>query len=127
MGDKITISEALMITVTSMIVVFAVLALIAWMIGLLKNLGKESVKKQPAPPKKDEQLISVSDEIQGEVEEDEDEDYDGEELIVVISAAIAASVGLKLPNINIRSIKRINQNTSAWREISKQEHFYGKL
>ena len=125
MGDKITISEALMITVTSMIVVFAVLALIAWMIGLLKNLGKESVKKQSAPPKKDEQLISVSDEIQGEVEEDED--YDGEELIVVISAAIAASMGLKLPNINIRSIKRINQNTNAWREMSKQEHFYGKL
>ena len=123
MGDKITISEALMITVTSMIVVFAVLTLIAWMIGLLKNLGKESVKKQPAPPKKDEQLISVSDEIQGEVEEDED--Y--EELIVVISAAIGASMGLKLPNINIRSIKRINQNTNAWREMSKQEHFYGKL
>ena len=123
MGDKITMSEALMITVTSMIVVFAVLALIAWMIGLLKNLGKESVKKQSAPPKKDEQLISVSDEIQGEVEEDED--Y--EELIVVISAAIGASMGLKLPNINIRSIKRINQNTNAWREISKQEHFYGKL
>ena len=120
MGDKITISEALMITVTSMIVVFAVLALIAWMIGLLKNLGKESVKKQSAPPKKDEQLISVSDEIQGEVEEDE-------ELIAVISAAIAASMGLEIPNINIRSIKRINQNTSAWREMSKQEHFYGKL
>ncbi|NMA48658.1 MAG: OadG family protein [Tissierellia bacterium] len=120
MGDKITMSEALMITVTSMIVVFAVLALIAWMIGLLKNVGKESVKKQLETPKKEEEELLVSDEIQGEVEYDED-------LIAVISAAIVASMGLKIPNINITSIKRINQNTSAWREMSKQEHFYGKL
>ena len=120
MGDKITISEALMITVTSMIVVFAVLALIAWMVGLLKNLGKESVKKPRETPKKEEEELLASDEIQEEVE-------DEEELIAVISAAIAASMGLEIPNINIRSIKRINQNTSACREMSKQEHFYGKL
>ncbi len=120
MGDKITLLEALIVTIASMIVVFAVLALIAWMIGLLKNVGKESVKEQSELPKKDGQLISVSDEIQREVEE-------GEELIAVISAAIVASMGFKIPNINIKGIKRVSQNTIAWREMSKQEYFYGKL
>lgn len=120
MGDKITLSEALMITVTSMIVVFAVLALIAWMVGLLKNVGKESIKKPTKHLKKEDQFIIASDDIKKETQ-------DEEEIIAVISAAIAASMGMNVPNINIKSIKRINQNTSAWREISKQEHFYGKL
>ncbi len=120
MGDKITMSEALMITVTSMIVVFAVLALIAWMIGLLKNLGKKSVKKQLETPKKEEEELLALDEVGVKLE-------DKEELIAVISAAIVASMGFNIPNINITSIKRINHNTSAWREISKQEHFYRKL
>lgn len=120
MGDKVTIPEALIVTVVSMIVVFLVLAIIAWLIGLLKKVGEENEKKLPKSPKKEEQPVLIPDKIQEEVE-------DEEELIAVITAAIAASMGLRIPEIKIKSIRRTNQITTAWREMAKQEHFYGKL
>lgn len=122
MGNEVTISEALVVTLVSMFVVFVVLVLISLLIGLLKSMSKENIKKVPEPPKKDDQILKTET-IQEKTEEIEDQ----EELIAVISAAIAASLGLNIPDINIRSIKRTNQSTNIWREMSKQEHLYGKL
>ena len=121
MGNEVTMSEALIVTVVSMFVVFVVLILISLLIGLLKNMGTEKVKKSPELPKSEELKpdLLVSDEVE-EIEDDE-------ELIAVISAAIAASLGLKIPQINISSIRRTGQSTNIWREVSKQEHLYGKL
>jgi len=82
----------------------------------------EKTKKTPEPPKKEEKPIEKETIIK-EVEEIEDE----EELVAVITAAIAASLGLTIPQINISSIRRTNQSTNIWREVSKQEHLYGKL
>src|SRR5665648_59946 len=112
MGNEVTMSEALVVTLVSMLVVFVVLVLISILIGLLKNMSKENVKKVPESPKKEEQPIVASDEIGEEIE-------DKEELIAVISAAIAASLGLNIPDINITSIRRTNQSTTVWREMSK--------
>ena len=121
MGNQVAMSEALMVTVVSMIVVFVVLVMISALIGLLKNMGEGKKEKLvEAPKEKIETTILVSDNIQTEIE-------DEDEIIAVISAAIAASLGLKIPDINITSIRRTNQSTTAWREMSKQEHLYGKL
>lgn len=45
MGNQVTMSEALIVTIVSMVVVFVVLVLISLMIGLLKNMGMEKTKK----------------------------------------------------------------------------------
>ena len=123
MGNQVTMSEALIVTVVSMIVVFVVLVLISLMIGLLKNMGKDKVKTPPEPPKKEGKITKTDTIVKENLEEIEDE----EELIAVITAAIAASLGVSVPQINISSIRRTNQNTNIWREVSKQEHLYGKL
>jgi sodium pump decarboxylase gamma subunit len=114
MDGQVTMSEALVVTLVSMFVVFVVLVLISLLIGLLKTMSQENTKKVPEPPKKEElkpDLITTD-----KAEETE------EELIAVITAAIAASLGLNIPDINISSIRRTNQNTNIWREVSKQEH-----
>jgi sodium pump decarboxylase gamma subunit len=121
MGNEVTMSEALIVTLVSMFVVFVVLVMISLLIGLLKNMGKESGKKAPEPPKKEELKPDLLESENTEEVEDQDE------LIAVISAAIAASLGLNIPDINITSIRRTNQSTTVWREMSKQEHLYGKL
>lgn len=59
--------------------------------------------------------------------ERENREKPNEELVAVIAAALAASLGLDIPNINIKSIKRIQQNSSTWSEMGKIEQLSGKL
>jgi Na+-transporting methylmalonyl-CoA/oxaloacetate decarboxylase gamma subunit len=130
MGNEVTMSEALVVTLVSMSVVIVVLVLISLLIGLLKNMSTEK-------PKKQKEVVSTA--TIGKVDNTadntetkpvavtEDPQEDEEELIAVITAAIAASLGLNIPDINISSIRRTNQGTNIWREVSKQEHLYGKL
>lgn len=120
MGDNINIGEALIITGFSMVVVFIGLTVISILIGLLKKLGEEkeeeSMETWEIPIKKDEP-----------VKEDQEVIIDDEELVAVIAAAIAASMGVSIPELNIKSIKRVAQTTPAWAVASRQEQISGKL
>ena len=122
MGNEVTMGEALVVTVVSMAVVFVVLILISLTINFLKSVGaeKKEVKKQ-APPAKEEKPIQKEAAVEETPEEDE------EELIAIITAAIANSLGVDIPEINIRSIRRTPQATTAWREMGKQEQIMGRL
>ena len=118
MGNEVTMSEALIVTVVSMVVVFLVLILISYLIGLLKKFGAE----KPKSIEKREMSVVKEESIQGSQSE-----INQEELVAVISAAVAASMGLNIPDIRISSINRVPQQTTAWREIGKQEQLFGKL
>ena len=116
MGDHVSIGQALIITGFSIVVVFLGLIAISMLIGLLKNISQEKkpevTKTTVAPVKKEEQAIN---------------EVNDEELVAVISAAIAASMGLSVPQLNIKSIRRIQQTTPAWAVASRQEQISRKL
>lgn len=119
MGDNVSLLEALMITGFSMLVVFLGLILISVLIGGLKKIGEE---------KKD--LIRNSEaliEKPGRLKEDKAELIDDEELVAVIAAAIAASMGVSIPELNIKAIKRIPQSIPAWSIADRSEQMSRKL
>ncbi len=119
MGNVIDMGESLVITVVSMTVVFLVLILISVLISFLKNMG--------ADKKKETKVEKVDTVVKEEPKEDVVVEEDTEELIAVIAAAVAANLGLNIPDINIQSIRRIPQTTTAWKEVGKQEQLFGKL
>lgn len=116
MGDNVSIGQALTITGFSIVVVFLGLIMISLLISALKNIsGEKKVevsKTVVTPVKKEEPVINQ---------------VDDEELVAVIAAAIAASMGVTIPQLNIKSIRRIPQTTAAWAVASRQEQISNKL
>ena len=53
--------------------------------------------------------------------------YSDEELVAVIAAAVSASMGVGVPDINIKSIKRVPQSATPWTRMGKIEQLLGKL
>ena len=119
MGNEVTVSEALIVTAVSIVVVFLVLILISFMIGFLKTMSVGKKKDIPTPLISKEIIDTSTTEIV--VVEN------NEELVAVVAAAVAASLGLNIPDINIQSIRRIPQSSAPWAEMSKQEQLLGKL
>ncbi len=107
----VSIGEALGITLFSMITVFVVLLAISFLIDLMRKLVHREDKKVIEPKK----LEKV------ETEELVEETMDEEELVAVIAAAVAASMGVGIPDINIRSIRRIGGSESNWQTTARQE------
>lgn len=119
MGDHVTIGQALIITGFAIVVVFLGLIVISILIDALKVISgdkedkkQEEVKSVVAPVKDEEPVIDK---------------VDDEELVAVIAAAIAASMGVSIPEINIKSIRRIPQTQPAWAAASRQEQISSKL
>lgn len=122
MGEFIGIGDALIVTLFSVVMVFLVLIVISIFIGMLKGLDR---KKEEPFLANESKLDLIKDKT---IKEQEALNMaNDEELVAVISAALAASMGLKLPEINIKSIRRLNNNSPAWARAGKQEQIYGKL
>jgi len=121
MGIEVTMGEALVVTLVSMSVVFVVLVLISLTITVLKSFGSEKKEVKKQEPAKEEKPMEKELAVNMTQEEDQ------EELIALITAAIANSLGVDIPEINIRSIRRTPQATTVWREMGKQEQLMGKL
>lgn len=117
MGNNVTLSESLVITVFSMLVVFVVLILISYLIRILKvaSIGK-----------KDKVQTTESNIMESKVvEKEEVSKTDDEELVAVIAAAVAANLGVSVPQIRIKEIKRVYQNTPLWAETGRREQIKG--
>ena len=126
MGEYISFLDSIVITIFSMAVVFVGLIILAMLISVLKNVGnktdKMEVTKEVTIQTKVEK-VAIND-TDKEVEKDTVND---EELVAVIAAAVAASLGISIPEVNIKSIKRVPQRSSAWSATNRQEQIYGKL
>ena len=116
MGDHVSIGQALIITGFSIVVVFLGLIIISMLISALKSISgnnkPEVSKAVVSPVKKEEPVVN---------------EVDDEELVAVIAAAIAASMGVGIPQLNIKSIKRVPQTGPAWGIAGRQEQIAGKL
>lgn len=125
MGEYITIGDGLVITLFSMVIVFITLLAISYLIDLLTILVNRREKKKAVP----ETEVKVDKEkiVKESKESSVEENIDDEELVAVISAAIAASLGVAVPQINIRSIKRTQSVNNVWSEMGKAEQISGKL
>jgi len=121
LAEKVTLFDSLIITVFSMSVVFAVLILIAYLIKLLKAISTDEKEKQVENIKQ-ETVVNKMDEII-----EDSEQADDEELVAVISAAIAASLGVSIPEINIKAIRRINQPIPSWAQAGRTEQIMKRL
>lgn len=121
MGDIISFGDSLIITVFSMVVVFVGLIVLAMFISVLKSIGG---KNKVEDTKKPETPIKAKEPVKEKRQEATTND---EELVAVIAAAIAASLGVSEPEVNIKSIRRIPQNSPAWATAGRQEQIYGKL
>lgn len=125
MSDHITILDSIFVTVVSMIVVFAVLVLIAYLINALKVISNGNKKDASVEASKTSSNIEAAKtnnslEDKGIVTTSEDEI--DEELVAVIAAAVAANLGLNIPDIRINSIRRVPQMNSSWAQAAKRDN-----
>ncbi len=122
LAERITLMDSLMITVFSMAVVFAVLAGIALFIKLLRAASNGVVEKEVKNKIQENIKVEKANETI-----EEKEDIEDEELVAVISAAIAASLGVSIPEINIRSIRRTDLATNSWAQAGRVEQIMSRL
>jgi sodium pump decarboxylase gamma subunit len=126
--EQMTTSEKLsasfQATVLGMGITFAALIIIWGLTVLLKNVvlsieGKKDsgVKVVNTPQKKTQKVSEV-------VEEDVTDD---EELIAVISAAIASSMETSVRNIVVKNIVRVNDDTPTWGKVARIDQVNSRL
>lgn len=115
LGEKISMSDALMVTVFSMLIVFAALLAINFILKGFKVFLYKEKKDNVTKAKKEtqKQTTAAREQI---VNHDNDE-----ELVAVITAALAASLSRPASDIRIRRITRTNQNSSIWSRAGRLE------
>ncbi|MBP3337439.1 MAG: OadG family protein [Clostridia bacterium] len=109
------LSQGAVIALVGYLLVFVVLSAIWGILELSKKfftrktdkVKEEAITPPPAPKA----------ETKVEIGEDE------EELIAVLTAAVAASLGrTSTYNLNIKSYRRVGSSSPAWNKISRQEN-----
>ena len=96
------------------VIVFAVLVLLIFVIVLLgkvmQKFTEKPVKAEPAPV---EEVVKVTEEVKTEVAATviEDKKQDDLELVAVITAAIAASMGTSSDQLRVRSFRKVQRKS----------------
>jgi sodium pump decarboxylase gamma subunit len=102
-------------------IVFGILILLYFILIGMKLVFYKDPKKAPVAVEKQEIK-------QDTVTADEDnEDLDEDELIAVLTAAVASSLNQSTYNLNIRSFRRIDQNSPVWNTVSRKEQIANRL
>ncbi|MGB3367090.1 MAG: OadG family protein [Acidaminobacteraceae bacterium] len=112
LGDKF--QGALMVTLLGMGITFSALILIRYLTSLLSYVVMKIENKN----KPDVKVVSTTN---ADVVEEVLEEGDDEELIAVISAAIAASLNTSIHNIIVRNIVRTEDSTPAWGQAGRMQ------
>lgn len=108
-----TVTEALLeglkVTAVGLAIVFSVLIILMLILMLMKVVfAKEPKKTVEVVEAKPQEAIPAPIEVKAE------DDIDEEELIAVLTAAIAASLNTSTYNLQIKSYRRIANNAPAW-------------
>lgn len=114
--DGVSINEALIITLFSMGLVFVTLLAISLILDGFRAVFYKKGQQKKAEKVHKQPVKAVEPEI---VEADQEK----EELVAVITAAIASSLSKPTSNIIIRNIRRVPQNTPTWAKVGRQEQF----
>ncbi|WP_427339276.1 OadG family protein [Caloranaerobacter sp. DY30410] len=116
LGENVTIGQVLVVTVFSMGIVFLALLVISYIIDGFRFVFYKDNKKEDKEQRK---VIEPKKSVPKEIFNEEDD----EELIAVITAAIAASISRPASEIRIRNIKRIPANTPIWARAGRLKQF----
>ena len=116
-GQNLSLSEALAMggqtTVIGLAIVFAVLIILMIVLSLFKVIFDKKPKTQAAPAASPAQAAPV--------EEETADDTDEEELIAVLTAAVAASLNTSTYNLRIKSYRRTDNKMPAWNKAGVTE------
>jgi cell division protein FtsI/penicillin-binding protein 2 len=100
LGNEVSISQALNVSLGSIILVFSLLFLLSLILGTFKHIFKEK-KLEASENNSIQEIAPVRKEIEITKLEEEDD------IVACIAATIAASSDDKNSRIHVRSIKRI--------------------
>ena len=103
--------EGIVTTVIGMGIVFILLAILSGVLYLLKFIGNDTKKKEVKPAEKPVEAKPAEKAVQ------EVPPADDLELVAVITAAIAASMGTSSDKLVVKSITRVNN----WNRTSRRE------
>lgn len=113
-----TVADALleggMVAIQGVAIVFLVLILLMIVLVLMKVF----FYKDPGKVKKAEPKIETSNETVIGVD---DCNFDEEELVAVLTAAVAANLNTSTYNLKIKSYRRVQNNSSVWRKAGLEE------
>ncbi|MBQ3114991.1 MAG: OadG family protein [Clostridia bacterium] len=109
------ITQAIVISVIGYFLCFAVLAVIWAVLALMRKLMETSEKPAVVPEVKPQPEVKVA------VENNDDE------LIAVLTAAVAASLNTSVSHLKIKSFKRLPSGLSRWGTASVNENLVNKL
>ena len=122
-----TISEALLegfgTTVVGLLIVFSVLLILMIVLKLFEKVfyKPQNTNEVKIPETVKQETVKTADATV--VEDSEDE----EELIAVLTAAVAASLNTSTYNLRIKSYRRINNNAPAWNKAGLRETIDSRL
>lgn len=122
-----TISEALLegfgTTVVGLSIVFSVLLILMIVLKLFEKVfyKPQNTNEVKIPETVKQETVKTADATV--VEDSEDE----EELIAVLTAAVAASLNTSTYNLRIKSYRRINNNAPAWNKAGLRETIDSRL
>ncbi len=105
-------SQGLQVTGLGLLIVFSVLVILMIVLYLFKVI----FYRDPAKTAKKAPVQEVA-----PVAEAAKDDVDEEELIAVLTAAVAASLNTSTYNLQIKSYRRVNNNTPAWNKAGVTE------
>ena len=108
-GETISIGEGLIVTALGMGVTFVALITLSFLLDLLRILFYKEPQKAPV------QVVQQSTAVE-EAEED-----NMEELVAVITAAVAASLQTSTHNIVVQNIVRVGDATPTWGRAGRAE------
>jgi glutaconyl-CoA/methylmalonyl-CoA decarboxylase subunit delta len=111
LGIKVSMGQALIVTLFSMSIVFLVLLAISFIMDGFKAIfyKKKSESSKSTEPER------------MEVNKPVEESNDNKEIIAVIATTIAAYLSSSVDDIYIKKIQRVPQNTSIWGIVGRQE------
>lgn len=124
LGDSVSINQALVVTLFSMLIVFATLLIISFILGGFKSVFyKDNSKKK----EKSKENINVEQkENINKAEKIEDNTDEETEIVAVITAALAQSLSVSPADIRIKAINRIPQTAPVWAVAGRQKQVSNK-
>ena len=114
-GETISLGEGLIVTALGMGVTFVALIVLSLMLDLLRILFYKEPQKAP---------VQI---VQQPVAEAEAEEDNMEELVAVITAAVAASLQTSTHNIIVQNILRVGDTTPTWGRAGRVEQMNSRF
>jgi len=116
-------SEGIVVTIIGMGTVFSVLILLWLVLELMKKIF-DKVEKQEQTTATNSQQEQTFDFME---EREKSEEINDEELIAVLTAAVAASLNQSTYNLKVTSFRRVNNVSPIWNTVGRQEQLETRL